>query len=75
MTGELTALHSIEFDHFETDGPFDDKPFPQRKIYLDLLPKVARALAPDTIYWPNSPYKGNPSDDPTMGDAHVWEGQ
>ncbi|KAJ9136624.1 Beta-mannosidase-like protein [Pleurostoma richardsiae] len=62
----------IQYDHYDTVGPFDDKPFPQRKIYLEVLPKVAARLCPDVFYWANSPYGGAIANDATVGDIHQW---
>lgn len=56
----------------DTKGPFEDTVFPQRKIYLDVLPKVIEELAPDSFYWPNSPYGGTEGNDTTEGDIHQW---
>ncbi|CAK7237609.1 hypothetical protein SBRCBS47491_010042 [Sporothrix bragantina] len=68
------------YDHADTKGPFPaDKPFPQRAIYLDILPKVAAKIAPTTFYWANSPWsapdadgKGAEANDLTRGDVHQW---
>ncbi|KAF2094707.1 glycoside hydrolase [Rhizodiscina lignyota] len=64
----------IEYDHDDTEGPFLDTDFPQREIYLKILPKVAKYLAPSIPYWPNSPWGGSETaNDPTIGDTHMWE--
>lgn len=59
-------------------GPFDDKPFPQRKLYLETIPRLAEALCPNVPYWANSPFGGADANDLTVGDIHqwnVWHGQ
>ena len=46
------------------------------KLFNDLLPEVVETLDPDTDYWPGSPHSpGNREDfnDPTQGDAHLWD--
>lgn len=63
-----------KFDFADLTGPFEDKPFPQRKIYLQVLPGVASRLAPNIAYWANSPWGAGEqsSSDPTVGDVHQW---
>lgn len=64
-----------KFDFADLTGPFEDKPFPQRKIYLQVLPEVAARLAPNITYWANSPWGAGeqPSSDLTVGDVHQWQ--
>ncbi|KAL3457030.1 glycoside hydrolase superfamily [Aspergillus heterothallicus] len=70
----MFADWKCEYDHDDLQGPFDDTPFPQRKIYLDVLPRVAKRLAPGVQYWANSPWGGkDKANDPTVGDIHQWE--
>ncbi|EXJ81605.1 hypothetical protein A1O1_07670 [Capronia coronata CBS 617.96] len=65
------------YDFSDHDGPFpDDGPFPQRKIYLQLLPDVCKKLCPEIQYWPSSPWGDSGagrSNDVTVGDIHQWE--
>ncbi|RDL29715.1 uncharacterized protein BP5553_10695 [Venustampulla echinocandica] len=62
------------YDHTDTVGPFEDTDFPQRKIYLDIIPKMVEELCPDIQYWPNSPWGGKEkANDPTVGDIHQWD--
>ncbi|KAL4937123.1 glycoside hydrolase superfamily [Aspergillus oleicola] len=62
------------YDFSDLRGPFEETTFPQRKIYLQLLPEVAKRLAPQITYWGNSPYGagGKDASDPTVGDIHQW---
>jgi len=62
----------IEYDRSDT-APFDNKPFPQRKIYLDLIPKIIARLCPNVPYWANSPFGGASANDRTVGDIHQWD--
>ena len=64
---------AVPYDPKDTKGPFLDTSFPQREIYLNILPSVAAALAPDIPYWPNSPWGGAEANDPTVGDIHQWD--
>ena len=46
------------------------------RLFNDLLPAVTAALDPDTDTWPGSPHSpGNREafNDPTRGDAHLWD--
>lgn len=71
---EMFGRPKVEYDHNDTEGPFLDTAFPQREIYLKVLPKVAKAIAPSIPYWPNSPWGGaETANDPTIGDTHMWE--
>lgn len=70
----LCDWFGTKFDFSDLTGPFEDKPFPQRKIYLQLLPEVASRLAPNITYWANSPWGAGdqPASDLTVGDVHQW---
>lgn len=70
----LCDWFGTKFDYSDLKGPFEDKPFPQRKIYLQLLPEVASRLAPNIPYWANSPWSAGdqPASDLTVGDVHQW---
>ncbi|OAQ62945.1 beta-mannosidase [Pochonia chlamydosporia 170] len=46
--------------------------FPARYIYEKVLPDVCKELIPDTYYHPGSPWGGNDTTDPTVGDIHQW---
>ncbi|KAK2867849.1 hypothetical protein FQN49_003412 [Arthroderma sp. PD_2] len=46
--------------------------FPARYIYEKLLVDVTKRLIPDTYYHFGSPYGGDSSSDPTVGDIHQW---
>ncbi|EZF33270.1 hypothetical protein H101_03150 [Trichophyton interdigitale H6] len=46
--------------------------FPARYIYEKLLVDVTKRLMPDTYYHFGSPYGGETSSDPTVGDIHQW---
>lgn len=69
--------YSKPYDLDDLTGPFDKTDFPQRQIYLDLLPKAAAEFAPATQYWANSPFsgKGLAANDLTVGDIHQWDGK
>jgi len=46
------------------------------KMYEYLIPKLVKALDPDTFYWPASPSSGGGFDEPNApdrGDVHYWE--
>ena len=65
----------IDYYHADLTGPFEDTSFPQRKIYLEVLPKIVTAIAPNVTYWCNSPWKGKTANDLTFGDIHQWNGK
>jgi beta-mannosidase len=69
-------FHRKHYDHTDVTGPFDDTEFPQRKIYLDIIPKIAGELCPNVQYWANSPWGGpENANDLTIGDVHQWDGK
>ena len=72
ITKTATHTYSLEYDHSDLIGPFDETKFPQRKIYLDVLPKIARRLCPNIQYWASSPFGGSTANDTTIGDIHQW---
>ncbi|MEM0961401.1 MAG: glycoside hydrolase family 2 protein [Bacteroidota bacterium] len=46
------------------------------RLFNDLLPSVVESLDPETDYWPGSPHSPGDRDhfnDPTQGDAHLWD--
>ncbi|OZJ04330.1 hypothetical protein BZG36_02373 [Bifiguratus adelaidae] len=54
-------------------GPWDDTPFPARKIYELIMPDMVKQLDPTGApYWPGSPYGGVGGADRTVGDIHQW---
>lgn len=46
--------------------------FPARYIYEKILPDVCQSLIPDTYYHFGSPWSGEDTRDPTVGDLHQW---
>ncbi|CAK7201573.1 hypothetical protein SEUCBS139899_004279 [Sporothrix eucalyptigena] len=76
----LSDWEKVEYDHADITGPFPaESTFPQRIIYLDILPKLAARVAPTTFYWANSPWsapdadgKGSEANDLMRGDVHQW---
>lgn len=48
--------------------------FPARTIYEIALPEICQRLAGDVPYWRSSPYGGKTSNDKTIGDVHIWNG-
>jgi beta-mannosidase len=41
-------------------------------LYDVILPEVCRRLDPERPYWPSSPYGGEDSNSPDIGDRHLW---
>jgi beta-mannosidase len=68
----LNDMFGVKYDFADVDGPFEDTNFPQRKIYLRLLPEISQRLAPEIQYWPSSPWGGKSANDTTGGDIHQW---
>ncbi|KAH8655852.1 glycoside hydrolase superfamily [Xylariales sp. PMI_506] len=63
----------VKYDYSDTKGPFQDTAFPQREIYLKILPDIVERLCPSVQYWPSSPWgEGDRANDPTYGDIHQW---
>jgi beta-mannosidase len=63
------------YDHHDTTGPFLGEPFEWREIYLGVLPRVVKDVAPRVEYWPSSPWGGDTANDKTVGDVHQWDGK
>lgn len=51
----------------------ENKTFPARAIYEQLLPAVCAELDPTRPYWASSPYGGTDPNDQTVGDRHTWD--
>jgi beta-mannosidase len=71
----LAKLHRgvAEYDPTETDPEsIRSSGFPARLFYEVRLPEVCKDLAPDTPYWPGSPFGGSFCNETTTGDIHQW---
>ena len=64
-----------KFDPTDTKGPFEETAVPQRLIYMKIWPDITKELTPHIPYWPTSPFGGDPTNDPTIGDVHQWNGK
>ena len=64
-----------EYDIDDQTGPWDETNFPAREIYERVLPEICERLAGDVPYWRSSPYGGAFSNDTTVGDTHIWDGE
>lgn len=64
-----------QLDLKDKDGPWDQTDFPAREIYERLQPRLVKELGGDVPYWESSPFGGEFSNDPTVGDTHVWDGK
>lgn len=69
----IPVLRQIEYDTSEHDP---DKIlasiFPARYFYEHVLPAICAELAPETPYWPGSPYGGSMANSQEVGDIHQW---
>ena len=64
-----------EYDPSDEEGPRDGTNFPARVIYERILPEVCERLAGEVPYVRSSPYGGKTSNDLTVGDTHIWDGE
>ena len=64
-----------DLDMDDEKGPWDHTNFPAREIYERLLPDLVKELGGDVPYWRSSPYGGSFSNDTTVGDTHIWDGE
>ncbi len=66
-----------KYDIDDVHGPWENSNLPQRLIYMKVWPDIIHEMAPDTFYWPSSPWGkgGKDSMDPTVGDIHQWNGK
>ena len=68
-----------EMEEFVDVGEWVDCPRQKAdyiKMYEYIIPKILKAEAPQTFYWPASPSSGGSFDkpqDPTRGDVHYWD--
>jgi beta-mannosidase len=65
---------NLEYDYDNKDPKaWLKSSFPGRYYYEHLLPAVMKEEAPDSQYWPGSPFSnGKLSSDLTAGDLHQW---
>ncbi len=64
----------VEWDDFKNHS--DELRKDYLRMFEDIIPNIAKELAPQTFYWPSSPSSGGrfdrPSDE-TRGDVHCWD--
>ncbi|HOE95446.1 MAG TPA: glycoside hydrolase family 2 protein [Candidatus Sumerlaeota bacterium] len=71
--------NEVEFSVFVGDQWTEDRMSWESygRLFDELLPRVAKELAPDIDYWPGSPHTpvGDraKTEDPHSGDAHLWD--
>lgn len=82
----IWAGNNEDYQYGETENldydPHDLNPdnwlksnFPARYIYEKILVEVTQELVPDTYYHFGSPFGGEDTRDPTVGDIHQWNGE
>jgi beta-mannosidase len=64
-----------ELDMKDEKGPWDKTSLPAREFYERLLPGLVEKLGGDVPYWRSSSYGGSFSNDTTVGDTHIWNGE
>ncbi|KAG8533832.1 uncharacterized protein KY384_001573 [Bacidia gigantensis] len=70
---QYAESEGLAYDQKETDpDAWLKSDFPARYIYEKILPKIVSKLTPNTHYHPGSPWGGQSSTDPTVGDIHQW---
>ncbi|MCC7208810.1 MAG: glycoside hydrolase family 2 protein [Anaerolineae bacterium] len=57
-----------DLDNWQTPG----LDFPGKKLETKILPEIVHRFAPDTFYWPSSPYGGDDYNSDQTGDRHNW---
>ncbi|EGW33675.1 beta-mannosidase precursor [Spathaspora passalidarum NRRL Y-27907] len=62
----------LEWDPSDLSGDYSHTTFPARTIYENTLPKLVQKLQSDVPYHPGSPWGGDGTADPTIGDMHQW---
>ncbi len=64
----------VEWDDFKNHS--DELRKDYLRMFENIIPNIAKELAPQTFYWPSSPSSGGrfdrPSDE-TRGDVHCWD--
>lgn len=71
----LAERFGWDLDMSDEEGPWNETNFPAREIYERLLPRLVESLGGDVPYWPSSPYGGSFSNDTTVGDTHICDGE
>ncbi|KAK9368715.1 glycoside hydrolase superfamily [Lipomyces kononenkoae] len=68
---QLAESLDIKWDRRQKHG-LSETEFPAREYYERILPMAVRKLSPNTFYHFGSPYGGDTTHDPTVGDIHQW---
>ncbi|RLV89770.1 Beta-mannosidase B [Spathaspora sp. JA1] len=62
----------LEWDPTDLSGDYSHTTFPARTIYENTLPNLVYKYHSDVPYHPGSPWGGDGTADPTIGDMHQW---
>ncbi|KFY01717.1 hypothetical protein V490_00791 [Pseudogymnoascus sp. VKM F-3557] len=62
----------LDWDMDDNSGDWTSTNFPARTIYETYLPSIIAKYSPSVPYHPGSPWGGNGTEDPTVGDTHQW---
>lgn len=69
----IPLIVKMEYDAEEKDPQkVLGSSFPARYFYEHMLPAICNDLAPDTPYWPGSPFGGSMCNSQEIGDIHQW---
>lgn len=69
---QIAEFCDLDYDPKDNSGDWLNTKFPARHIYEILLPKLCSDYHPHVPYHPGSPWGGENSSDPTVGDIHQW---
>ena len=62
----------LEWNPKDTSGDYTKTSFPARTLYETVFPEYVKNLCCDIPYHPGSPWGGDGTADPTIGDLHQW---
>lgn len=69
---QVAEQRGLEWDRDDKSGDYTKTNFPARTIYERILPDLVSELCAEVPYHPGSPWGGNGTADPTIGDIHQW---
>ena len=69
---QVAEQFNLEWDPTDNSGDYSKSNFPARTLYETIFPKLVSEFCPEIPYHPGSPWGGNGTADPTVGDLHQW---
>ncbi|KAK6453648.1 beta-mannosidase precursor [Scheffersomyces xylosifermentans] len=69
---QVAEQFNLDWDPEDKSGDYSATSFPARTLYENTFPALVSKYCPEIPYHPGSPWGGEGTSDPTVGDLHQW---